>query len=90
MNKDEFIKRVSECSNLSKKKCEQVLNNCYKLICKSLCIGESLNFKGFGKFYIKTTKERVVKNVFTKELTLVRQKNIVNFKISSAFKNIVK
>ena len=90
MHKREFIKNISSACNLSQKKCEQVLNVCFKLICESLCVGESINFKGFGKFFVKTTKERVVKNVFTKNLTFIRQKNIVSFKISSTLKNIVK
>ena len=90
MNKRNFIKRVSLLCDLSQKKCEQILDKCYKLICESLCTGEGVNFKGFGKFYVKTTKERVVKNVFTKNLSFIRQKNVVSFKISSTFKNIVK
>ena len=90
MNKKDFIKRLSIDCNLEQKKCERILNNCYKIICESLRTGETLFFKGFGKFFIKTTKERVVKNVFTKQLTFTQQKNIVSFKIFSTFKNIVK
>ena len=90
MNKNEFIKKLSYICNLSNKQCYLILNNAYKLLCDSLKIGETITFKGFGKFYIKTTKERVVKNVFTKSLSFLGQKNVVSFKISSTLKNIVK
>lgn len=90
MNKKEFVKRVSNSCNISQSKCEEILNCCYKVICNSLKVGESVVFKGFGKFFVKRKKERVVKNIYTKNLTFINQKNVVSFKISNAFKSIVK
>ena len=90
MNKKEFIKSVSSLCDISQSKCEHILNTCFKVICENLKVNENIAFKGFGKFFIKRKKERVVKNIYTKNLTLINEKNIVSFKMSNAFKNIVK
>ena len=90
MNKKEFVKEIATLSNISQTKCEQILNNCYKLIHDSLIVGESINIKGFGKFFVKTKKERIVKNIQTKEFSMLEQKKVVCFKISSTLKYIVK
>lgn len=90
MNKKDFVNKLSLICNLSQKKCKDIIDSAYKLICESLKVGEELNFNGFGLFYIKRTKERVVKSVYTKNLTFVLPKNIVCFKMSSTLKNIVK
>lgn len=90
MNKKEFIRKLSLSCNMSQLKCEQILSSCYKIICENLKVGEEVSFKGFGKFFVQRKKERVVKNIYTKNLTFINEKNVVRFKISNAFKSIVK
>ncbi len=87
MNKTEFLKVLSLNSNLSVSSCKRVLENTYSLICESLRKGQSVNFYGFGKFYVKSYKERCINNAGLRKI--IPAKNIPSFKTGKIFKNVV-
>ena len=87
MNKTQFIKKLSESCSVDKNLCGFILNNAYYLLCDNLKKGETLNLKGFGKFYVKFRKERFLK-VGNKTI-LIGTKNIPVFKMGKSFKNII-
>ena len=88
MNKLEFIKQLSEISGVKETDCKRFLKISYFLICDLLLKGEEISFKGFGKFFVKTRKERFVKS--KNKSYLVPTKHIVTFKIGKSFKEIIK
>ena len=90
MNKGDFINKLSEQSNLPKSYCSRVLNACYSVLIDSLKKGEELNLKGFGRFFVKTRRERLVKNPLTGNKILIEQKNIPRFKLSTKFKDVIR
>ena len=90
MNKSQFIKILSQCCGLTQAKCSEVLIETYKLICENLKQGESVVFKGFGKFFVKTKRERFVKNVNTNNLHLIGCRNVPCFKIGKQFKQEIR
>lgn len=84
MNKSQFLKELSLISNMSVNACNKVLNNTYLLLCDNLRKGQSVVFYGFGKFYVRNRKERILDNS-----KLIPAKNIPAFKTGKYFKNIV-
>lgn len=90
MNKTQFIKILSQSCGLSQTKCDEILSSAYFLICKNLREGESVSFKGFGKFFVKTKKERFIKNFNSSNLQLIGCRNVPSFKIGKSFKQQIK
>lgn len=89
MNKLIFLKEVSFKSDLPLNTCRKVFDNMYLVLRECLNKGHVINFQGFGKFYVKTKGERIIK-VFGNEKTLVESKNIPVFKMGKSFKNIIR
>ena len=87
MNKSEFLKELSKLSNTNLPTCKKVLHNTYALLCDNLKKGISVNFYGFGKFYVKCYKERFVNCGGIKKL--VSAKFVPSFKTGKNFKNII-
>ncbi len=87
MNKQEFLKLLSINSNQSVSSCKKVLENTYLILCDSLKKGQSVNFYGFGKFYVKSYKERCLNIEGTPKI--IPAKNVPSFKTGSVFKNII-
>lgn len=88
MNKLEFVNKLSCLCGLSKVECNRFLKITYFLICDSLNKGEEICFKGIGKLFVKTRKERFLKN--GNKQILISSKNIPAFKIGKNFKDIIK
>ena len=89
MNKNEFVNKLSLVSNVSKAKCNEILDNIYSIICESLKRNEEVNFKGFCKFYVKQRNERIISG-FLKEKKLISNKNEPKVRLSKNFKNIIR
>lgn len=87
MNKNEFLKELSKISNTNLSTCKKVLFNTYELLCDNLKKGQSVNFYGFGKFYVKCYKERFINNRGIKKL--IGAKFVPTFKTGKSFKNII-
>lgn len=90
MNKTTFLKELSLKCNLPINTCKDVMSMGYFLLCDSLKKGQSVNFYGFGKFYVRQRKERLIKKIGTSLSTLVMPKSIPAFKIGKSFKEIIR
>lgn len=89
MNKLNFLKEVSIKSDLPFNTCKSVFDSIYCVLCESLNKGHIINFKGFGKFFVKRKSERVIQ-VFGNQKSLVESKNIPVFKMGKSFKKIIR
>lgn len=90
MNKLEFLKEVSFKSNVCLKDCKNIFINSYNIICDCLKKGETVNFYGFGKFYVKRIGERLIKNNKFLKNKLLPPKYLPAFKIGKCFKEIIR
>lgn len=90
MNKSQFIKVLSQNCGLSQNKCNEVMSTAYYLICKNLREGDYVSFKGFGKFYVKTKKERFIKSFNSDHLQIIGCRNVPSFKMGKSFKQEIK
>jgi DNA-binding protein HU-beta len=57
MNKGEFIDRLSDSTNLTKKEARKLLDSVLNLVQDTLLQGEEVKLVGFGKFAVKPGKE---------------------------------
>ena len=56
MNKGEFIDRLADKSNLTKKEARKLLDSVLDLIQETLLEGEEVKLVGFGKFAVRARK----------------------------------
>lgn len=80
MNKNDVIKNVSMASGVSQKEAKAVLDAFCEVIKQSLVGGEDVKINGFGKFEVKTRKERVGVNPTTKEKIVIPSSKVAYFR----------
>lgn len=90
MNKKELIKTVANTLNETQTKTELYLNQFIEQIEKAVLRNEVVSLSRFGKFSLKTRKERNVRNPKTKELLTVPKHDYPAFTVSTVFKDKVK
>ena len=87
MTKAELVKEVSNKTNLTKKKAEEVINATFETISQALAKGERLHIPAFGVFYVKERKERTGINPQTGEKITIPAKKVATFKVSKALES---
>ena len=90
MNKTQFVNLVKETGGFESKKAAKNAVNCViNAIIKALAEGESVEFVGFGKFYVAKQSAREAKVPGTDRIVKVPEKNIPKFKPGKALRDIV-
>jgi len=80
MNKGEFIDRLADSTNLTKKEARRLLDSVLGLIQDTLLQGEEVKLVGFGKFGVRARKASSRINPQTKEQIHVDAKVVPQFK----------
>jgi len=80
MNKGEFIDRLADSTNLTKKEARKLLDSVLDLIQSTLLQGEEVKLVGFGKFGVRARKASSRINPQTKEQIQVDAKVVPLFK----------
>ncbi|MDD4903313.1 MAG: HU family DNA-binding protein [Candidatus Bipolaricaulis sp.] len=80
MNKGEFIDRLADRSNLTKKEARKLLDGVLDLIQSTLLEGEEVKLVGFGKFAVRARKASSRINPQTKRPIQVEAKVVPLFK----------
>ncbi|RLE39148.1 DNA-binding protein [Candidatus Acetothermia bacterium] len=80
MNKGEFIDRLADSTNLTKKEARRLLDSVLGLIQDTLLQGEEVKLVGFGKFGVRARKASSRINPQTKEQIHVDAKVVPLFK----------
>ena len=88
MNKNEFVKELSEKLNLPIKFCKNLLNLEFDIVKRQLNTGGEICFKNLGRVFVGVKRERILK--VNKKEYLIPQKNETKIKLFKSFKNIVK
>lgn len=86
MNKQEMIAELSKKADVSKVKCEKVIDEFKNLILEVCKKGEEINLRNFGRFKMQETKERKFINPQTKRYYICPPKKIISFKSYKNFK----
>lgn len=86
MNKKELVDVAAEEAKVSKKDAEAVVNAMLNIIERELIKGEKVRLLGFGTFEVRTRKERVARNLHTREAIIVPAGKIPVFKAGKALK----
>ena len=86
MNKQEMIAELSKKADVSKVKCEKVIDEFKNLILEVCKKGEEINLRNFGRFKMQETKERKFINPQTKRYYISPPKKIISFKGYKNFK----
>ena len=80
MNKGEFIDRLADSTNLTKKEARKLLDSVLSLIQSTLIQGEEVKLVGFGKFAVRARKASSRINPQTKRPIQVASKVVPLFK----------
>jgi DNA-binding protein HU-beta len=89
MNKGEFIDRLSDSADLTKKEARQLLDSVLSLISDSLLHGEDVKLVGFGKFGVRARRASSRINPQTKKPIQVAAKVVPLFKAGKELKRVV-
>ena len=90
MNKSEFIKKVSKKTGFSQCQVSKILKTSFEELCQTLNQDEEVSFRGFGKFFVKTSKERLCYNNFANKNILILARSMPSFKIFKNFREVIK
>ena len=89
MNKGEFIDRLADRTNVTKKEARNLLDSVLDLVQETLLLGEDVKLVGFGKFAVRARKASSRINPQTKRPIQVAAKVVPLFKPGKELKRQV-
>ena len=89
MNKGEFVREVAERTGTTVGTAEEFVYAAIDIIQRELRDGNSVEFSGFGKFYVRTRAEREGRNPGTGEVITIPETNVPVFKPGKLLKDAV-
>ena len=89
LTKKDLINSVYMQIGFSKSISENLIEDFLKTIIKNLQNEKKLKFSKFGTFSIRNKKSRIGRNPLTKEQKTISQRDVVLFKASNEFKDLV-
>ena len=89
LTKKEIINAIYMQIGFSKKISENLLEDLMEIIIENLKKNKKLKISKFGTFSIRNKKSRIGRNPLTKEKKIISSRNVVLFKPSKEFKDLV-
>ena len=89
LTKKDLINSIYMQIGFSKNISENLIDDFFTTILENLKIEKKLKLSKFGTFSIRQKKSRVGRNPKTKEETAISDRNVVLFKASKEFKDLV-
>ena len=89
LTKKDLINSVYMQIGFSKNISENLIDDFLATIIENLRYEKKLKLSKFGTFVIRNKKSRMVRNPQTKELKTISQRDVVLFKASKKFKDLV-
>ena len=90
MTKQEFIKKVSQKTNLNEREAGKAVDAFLEVVTDTLKSGDSINFTGFGKFSAAARAARQGVNPRTGERVEIAATTVPKFSAGSQLKTAVK
>jgi integration host factor subunit alpha len=73
--------------DLTKDKCKDVVDSFFKIIIDELSKGNNVLISGFGKWSVRSKKQRIGRNPKTGQETIISARRVVTFKCSDTLKD---
>tara|TARA_B100000780_G_scaffold176048_1_gene123351 strand:- start:453 stop:752 length:300 start_codon:yes stop_codon:yes gene_type:complete len=89
LTKKDLINSVYMKIGFSKNISENLIDDLLSLITENLKIEKKLKLSKFGTFSVRSKKSRIGRNPKTKEQKIISNRDVVLFKASKEFKNLV-
>ena len=89
LTKKDLINSIYMQIGFSKKMSERLIDDFLTTIIENLKIEKKLKISNFGTFSIRNKKSRIGRNPLTKENKVISNRNVVLFKASKEFKDLV-
>ena len=89
LTKKDIINSIYMQIGFSKRISENLLEDVLNTIVDNLKINKKLKISKFGTFSIRSKKKRIGRNPLTKEKKVISDRNVVLFKPSKEFKDLV-
>jgi len=89
LTKKDLVNQVYMQVGFSKLISENLIDEFFSLIISNLIKEKKIKIAKFGTFLIRTKKERLGRNPKTKEEKLISERNVLMFKPSNEFKNLI-
>ena len=89
LTKKEIVNSIYMQIGFSKKISESLLDDIILIIIEDLKKNNKLKISNFGTFSVKSKKSRIGRNPKTKENKIISSRNVVLFKPSKEFKELV-
>tara|TARA_B100001121_G_C18679599_1_gene617891 strand:+ start:1226 stop:1525 length:300 start_codon:yes stop_codon:yes gene_type:complete len=89
LTKKDLVNQIYMQIGFSKQISENLLEEFFSLIVSNLKIEKEIKISNFGTFYIRSKKQRLGRNPKTKEKKIISKRNVVLFKSSKEFKELI-
>ena len=89
LTKKDLINSIYMQIGFSKKISENLIDDFFLTIIDNLNKEKQIKISNFGTFSIKRKKRRIGRNPKTKEKKIISERNVVLFKPSKEFKNLI-
>ena len=89
LTKKDLVNSVYMQIGFSKQISENLIDEFFSLIIHNLKKEKKLKISKFGTFYIREKKSRIGRNPKTKEEKMISNRNVVLFKPSKEFKDLI-
>ena len=89
LTKKDLVNLVYMQVGFSKKISESIIEEIFSLIVESLINEKKIKLSKFGTFSLRLKKSRVGRNPKTKEKKIISKRNVILFKASNEFKNLL-
>ena len=89
LTKKDLVNSVYMQIGFSKQISENLIDEFFSLIVTNLTKNKSIKISKFGTFSIRSKKSRVGRNPKTKENKIISERDVVLFKPSKEFKNLI-
>ncbi len=90
MTKAEFVDKLAEKGNITKKQASEAINLIFGAVAEGLVAGDEISIPGFGKFSVVTRKARTGLNPQTKKKIKIPARKAAKFSAAKALKDSVK
>ena len=89
VTRDEIAEYIYGEFGLTKKDCTEIVNDIIEKIIQGLIDNNSVKIHNFGTFKLKRKKSRIGRNPKTKQDVIIEERNIISFKPSKKFINLL-
>ena len=89
LTKKDIVNSIYMQIGFSKKISETLLEDVFQIIINSIILNKKVKIAKFGTFELRKKKQRIGRNPKTKEIKIIKERNVVLFKASKDLKKFI-